>query len=265
MEDFTDEELIEFYKKFDSLKKKFKEDKQYGFDLEADKFFLRVRPLKTQIYGLRVQCYFAYHMDFTITPSSLDTGDFRTKANHDIEFKCSFLDEESNSINVKQIRNWQDLDYYYIFTVDYKNYSSIEYKCYELSKEQMIEECKIMNAKPVANVKDKNNTEHASLGFSIQVGSEHFKRWEKKYLNKKFDIKKIVINSLSKINNLKQKEEEIKRQQEYIRILEAKIKELSNKENEIIYNLKENKEEINEYEVFHSIEVTLEHWKAKHR
>ena len=203
MSDFTDEELIEFYKKFDSLKKKFKEDKQYGFDLEADKFFLRVRPLKTQIYGLRVQCYFAYHLDFKLIPNSMDCGDFKTKAGHDIEFKCSFIDEEAQSINVKQIRQWQNLDYYYVFTVDYRDYRNIEYKCYELSKEDMMKECELMNAKPVANVKDKNNFEHASLGFSITLGSDNHRRWEEKYLNKKFNIKEIVNNSLNKIRTQK--------------------------------------------------------------
>lgn len=225
-EDFTDEELIEFYLKLDLLKKQFKINNQYGFDLMPEQFALRVRQLKTQVYGLRVQGYFAYHLGFTLSPSSLDCGDFRTRGGHDIEFKVSFLDEDSDKINVKQIRNWQDLNYYYIFTIDYSDYRDIKFKSYELTKEQMIEECNLINAKPVANVGGKNEFEHASLGFSIRVGSEHYLRWEEKYLNKKLDINKVVKDNLNRINTDKEKDDLLSKQAEIIRQMEEKIKAL---------------------------------------
>ena len=48
----------------------------------------------------------------------------------------------------------------------------------------------------------------------------------KKYLNKKFNIKEIVNNSLNKIRTQKENEQKIKEQQEYIKQLEEKIKML---------------------------------------
>jgi hypothetical protein len=220
------EELIKLLESFDKINSCFKNDSKYGFDLMPDDFALTVRPLKTQIYGLRVQGYFAHHLNFILTPSSMDLGDFRTPGGHDIEFKVSFLDNDSQSINCKQIRNWQDLDFYYVFTINYSNYRDIIFKCYELTKEQMIEECSLVNAKPVANVSSKNDSEHASLGFSIKVGSEHYRRWEEKYLNKKFDIRKVVSDNLKRIHTDKEKDELIMKQHEIIKQMEEKIKAL---------------------------------------
>lgn len=201
---FTDEELIEFYKKLDLLKKEFKTNRMFAFDLMPQQFFLRVRHLKTQIYGLRIQGYFAYHLDYDITPSSWDCGDFKNGMGHDIEFKVSFKDDESQSINCKQIRLWQDLDFYYVLSVDYRDYNNIKYKMYELTKQEMEQECKLMKATAVANTKE-NTTEKSSLGFSIKENTEHYKRWEENYLNKKFDIDKIVQKSLNKEETIKQK------------------------------------------------------------
>lgn len=201
---FTDDELIDIYKRLDLLKKQFKNNKQFGFNLAPQQFFLRIRQLKTQIYGLRVQGYFAYHLDFDITPSSWDCGDFKNHLGHDIEFKCSFLDSESQSINVKQIRLWQDLDYYYIMSIDYRDYKNIKYQLFELTKEEMIRECQLMNALPVANTKE-NHTEKSSLGFTIKEDTDNYKRWQDNYLNKKFDINKIVERSLTREETIRQK------------------------------------------------------------
>lgn len=226
--DFTDEELIEFYLKLDKLKNNFKKDNKYGFDLKAKQFALRVRHLKPQQYGLRVQSFFAYHLNFTMTPSSWDLGDFKTKGGHDIEFKCSFIDNDTNKINVKQIRNWQDLNYYYVFTIDFTDYRDIKFKCYELSKKEMIYECLVMKAKGVANTKDHHH-EKSALGFSITIGTEHYDRWEKNYLNNKFNIEQIVDENLIKIADITDKDNLISRQAEMIKELEKQLLLLKNK------------------------------------
>ncbi len=207
MEKITDEELISIYQKFDLLKSQFKKDKQFGFDLMPPQFFLRCRHLPTQIWGTRIQAYFCYHFDFDITPSSWDCGDFKTHLGKDIEFKCSMVDEEITTINCKQIRLWQDLDYYLIMEIDFTDYQNIKYNLYELTKEQMIEECKILNALPVANIKE-HATEKSSLGFSVKRGTEHYNRWQEKYLNKKINIDYIVKRNIDRKNDF----EMIKRQ-----------------------------------------------------
>ena len=213
---FTDQELIDFYQKLDLLKSNFRKDKEFGFDLMPSQFFLRIRHLNSQTYGTRCQAYFCYHLDYEITPSSLDCGDFKDSLGYDIEFKCSFQDTENQTINCKQIRLWQELDKYIILSIDYADYYDIKFNCYELKKTEMIEECKLLNAIPVANTKDRYN-EYSSLGLSIKIGSEAHQRWEEKYLNKKFDINKIVSKSINRISNIKDKESIIKRQEEIIK------------------------------------------------
>lgn len=202
---FTDEDLIDIYQRLDMLKKEFKQNKNYCFDMMPQQFFLRVRQLKTQVYGLRVQGYFAYHLDFDITPSSWDCGDFKDSLGQDIEFKCSFIDNDSQNINVKQIRLWQPLDYYYIMTIDYRDYTDIKYNLFILDKEEMIKECEIINACAVANTKE-HTTDKSSLGFSIKENTEHFERWQNRYLNNKFNINKVVSKSLEKQQTIRQQQ-----------------------------------------------------------
>lgn len=236
--ELTNEQIIAMYEQQDILNANFKKNKQYAFDLDVQSFALRVRNLKTQIYGLVFQSYFATLLDFKITPSSLDCGDFSTKGGHDIEFKCSFIDNQSQNINIKNIRNWQNLDFYYVFTVDYRDYRNILFKCYELSKQAMIEECILMNAKPMSNVKAKNDDgENRALGFRIKENTEHYKRWEDKYLNRKIDIAQLSINRLIQIKKEEEKQLIINIQALMIQELEQKLKQLEAKPKfELNYN-----------------------------
>lgn len=272
--ELTEEQLIDLHVKIDSLKKNFKGEKKYGFNLSAKSFALKVKFLNTQSYGLRVQSFFAYHLGFKLTPSSLDLGDFKTVGGHDIEFKCSFLDSNQDNINVKQIRNWQDLNYYYVFTIDFNDYRDIKFKCYELSKEQMINECILMNAIPTHNTKG-NHHEKSSIGFSICVGSENYDRWEKQYLNNKFDIEKIVDESNKKINNSKNKDLILEQQAKLIKEMEEKIRQLEMKQvfelnhkyeelepSDFIQIVREEKEDTN---YFPAEEVCLSKWKANEK
>jgi hypothetical protein len=176
--ELNNQEIIEMYKLQDIINEKFYQDQKYGFDLDVDSFFLRCRNLKTQIYGLRVQAYISTLLKYKTTPTSDDCGDFKNRENEDIEFKCSFIDKYSKSINVKQIRSWQDIDFYYCFTVDYTDYTNLIYKCYKLTKKDMEKECFIMNAKPIHSTKKNNeNNDKIELGFSIKLNTENFKRW----------------------------------------------------------------------------------------
>lgn len=225
--ELTNDEIISMYEMQDIINGNFKGNKEYGFDLDVDSFFLRCRNLKTQIYGLRVQAYLCTLLKYKTTPSSEDCGDFKTRENQDVELKCSFIDAYARNINVKQIRQWQGLDWYYCFTVDYSDYRNIIYKCYKLTKEQMAEECSIINAKPVHSTKKNNeNNEKVELGFSIKIGSEHFDRWETRYLNKKLDLNAL---SQERIADIKTKNEYISEIDKYKAEIERLKAQLSDK------------------------------------
>jgi len=244
--ELSNEEIIAMYELQDTINKKFYEDKYYGFDLDLDSFFLRCRPLKTQIYGLRVQAFLSTRLKYKTTPSSEDCGDFKTRENEDVEFKCSFIDNFAKQINVKQIRQFQDIDWYYIFTVNYNDYRNIIYKLYKLSKKQMTEEMIIMNAQPIHSTKKQNEAnEKVEYGFSIKLNSEHFKRWEDNYLNKKFDLRKLNEEALEELKNVSQIKKEIETYKQEIERLKVdhpeEIAKRQEKINEIINDWKDKK------------------------
>lgn len=202
----NNEDLIKMYEMQDIINQNFNENKTYGFDLDIYSFLLRCRYLKPQIYGLRLQAFISTLLKYKTTPSSLDCGDFKTRENEDVEFKCSFMDKIIRQFNVKQVRPWQELDWYYVFTVDFSDYRSLIYKCYKLTNKQMKEECELMGAKAIHSTKKSNeNNENIELGFTVKLDTEHFLRWEANYLNKKLDLEALSQERL----------EEIKTHQEY--------------------------------------------------
>lgn len=187
------QELKEYNRVADEITSKFKADVDYGEEFNIDYFFLLIKNLSPQRYGLRAQDYIAKIMDYKKISSKEDMGDFLTKEGEAVEFKCSFLTSNSNNINIRQIRLWQKLKYYYIFTVNFNNYNDIEYKCYKLTKEEMIKECEILKAGSCHMTKENHEqNEKIELGMQIKIGDEAYKRFEDKYLLKDFDIRKVA-------------------------------------------------------------------------
>lgn len=226
--EITNLDLIKFLKLSESINSAFSDNPKYGFDLDIDSFMLRAYNLNPQKYGLRVQAYFSLMMGYESIPSSHDLGDFRNKEGEEVELKCSFLTMNNEYINIKQIRTWQDLKYYYVFAIDFNDFEMLKYECFKLSKEQMLEEMKHCNAKPVHSTKEKNegNT-NIEYGFSIKVGSKNYDRWCELYKLKNFNIRKICQDKL--------KEESFKSElQNTIMTLEARLAIQSEEENELL-------------------------------
>lgn len=218
-----DLELIKMHEAQEMITARFKEDKNYAFDLAVDSFFLRVKGLNPQRYGLRAQAYFSLLLDYQTIPSSEDCGDFMNKEGEQVEFKCSFISKINKDINVRQIRPWQALKYYYIFTVNYSNYHKLEYKLYKLSKQEMAQECELLNAGSCHGTKEiSESNPHKELGFSIKLGSEHFLRWEEKYLRINFNPVQLSEQRLIKVEKEKSMTNLIAEQAARIAELEAK-------------------------------------------
>lgn len=205
----TKKELIEFNKQKEQIASFFKNDSSYGFDKPIDEFFLLCKTGNPQSYGLRAEKYFALTMGYEVIPSSLDLGDFYNLEGEAVEFKCSFLSETQKKINIKQVRIWQDLQYYYIFSVDFTDYENIIYKCYKLSAEVMngyIEKY----GRPCHSTKSNNDeNEKVEMGFSFHIGSKLYHEFEEKYLLKRFDIKKLADKRLLALSKTTALETEI--------------------------------------------------------
>lgn len=196
------EDIIIAHQIIDELTQNFKNDANYGHKYDIDTFMLHCYHLNPQRYGLRVQNYFAYMMQYKKINASEDRGDFEDKYGQYVEFKCSFLKTYSREINVKQIRTWQPLKFYYVFTVDYADFRNIKYKTYMLTHDEMLKECELMNATSCHMTKENHEkNEKVELGFTIKEGTANFERWEKTYLLKNFDIKKACDDRLEEIHN----------------------------------------------------------------
>lgn len=249
--ELSNEELIEIYKKQDIINQNFNEDKFYGFDLDLYSFLLRCRYLKPQSYGLRLQAYLSTLLKYKATASSEDCGDFRTRENEDVELKCSFIDKTIRQFNVKQVRNWQDIDWYYVFTVDFKDYENLIYKCYKLTKRQMLNECDLINASASHSTKMNNlQNKKIEVGFSIKLNSDHYKRWEENYLNKKLDLEFLSEERLKEVQSEKDFKETIenyKKEVERLKInhpeeIEERLKNKNERVEKIIAEIAEDKQ-----------------------
>lgn len=196
--DKEEQELIAAYQKLKELKRKFKKDEKHGFDLSPYKLFLNLRWMPSQLYSVRIQNYFIDLMGYEKLNAKQNKGDYINQELENIEFKCSLFEEEDeeNVINVRQVRVWQtEIDFYHVLTISFsEDYSSITCKLYKLRKVEMEQELKLVGAKMMHNTRE----DVPSYGFSIKIGSEHYNRWEEKYLNKKFDINKIYQNKIKK-------------------------------------------------------------------
>lgn len=208
---FSKEELIKSLTVQNQITKAFADNNKFGFDLSLDEFMLHSFFLNPQRYGLRVQFYISHMMKYTPLSSSLDSGDFLNREGEEVEIKCSFLSETNQFINVKQIRQWQPIKYYYVFSVDFNDLNNLQYKCFKLSKDEMTVEMDLCNAKPVHSTKERNEeNKHVEYGFSLKVGSENYIRWCNKYELKKFDLKQICEDRLKEENHKQELENTIK-------------------------------------------------------
>lgn len=117
--------------------------------------------------------------------ASEDRGDF-TKDGKFFEVKASTTNT-GNNLNIRQIRPWQDVDYYVCAFIEENNL--VRSKVYVLTKEQMlseIEECGgYTHGTSVANKSNKN----LEYSITVQVFNKSHSitaRWDENYLNDEY-------------------------------------------------------------------------------
>ncbi len=220
------EELIQLHSMLEMIQNNFITE-GLPFNLNIDEYYLQAKALNPQQYGIAIQKHFSTLLGYETVPQSQDRGDFKTNENEFVEFKTSYIDQFSRNLNIKHIRLWQELDWFYVFGIFINNDFSIDYKLFKLTKEEMEEECRINNAVPTNMTKGNHqqNTK-VELGFSVDVGSLTYKRWEQKYLRKNFDIKELSEKRLSQLKTYDEREEFFIQIDERNKELESKLVEL---------------------------------------
>ena len=122
-------------------------------------------------------------LGYTPVSSREDRGDAVDKNGNYYEFKNSFTNQAKN-LNIRQIRLWQDVDYYYCFYINEEDLDKSVF--FVLTKEQMIEEVKLCGGCTHGTTTSNMVNEHIEYSITIPVyndKNEKTKRWKEKYLS----------------------------------------------------------------------------------
>jgi hypothetical protein len=191
----TNEELNGFLKTFYEIKEQ-SISKTYGFDDEWNIFIKKVLPLSPKSFGTKIQNRVIFKNALQQVKANEDKGDFE-KNNQYFEIKTSLLTVTNKTANITGVRPWQKIEGYYIFIVNAKDLENISTYSFRLTKDEMEKEIETLKAIPINGTKKANKGNQnlpLRFGLSVNVTSEHFKRWEECYAinSKEFNRDNII-------------------------------------------------------------------------
>lgn len=140
--------------------------------------------------------FIANKMDWKRVKASEGRGDFLDSSENGygyIELKNSFTNKEEK-LNLRQIRLWQDVDYYLCIYIDEENLENSS--VFLLTKEQMTKEVENMGGYTHGTVeanKDNKNKEYSITLPVKKEKNEHTVRWNNEYSSEELKLK--IISS----------------------------------------------------------------------
>ena len=120
---------------------------------------------------------------YTRVSSREDCGDAVDEEGTYYEFKNSFTNQQQN-LNIRQIRLWQNVDYYYCFYINEEDLDKSVF--FVLTKDEMIEEVALCGGYTHGTVAANAVNGHNEYSITIPVynnKNEKTKRWKEKYLS----------------------------------------------------------------------------------
>ena len=155
-------------------------------------FFLGIACLSTQQKALLAQSFFQKKLGLEEISASEDKGDARMSENGTCyEFKISFTNK-AHKLNLRQIRLWQSIDYYYCAYIDEDNIDNSMF--FILTKEQMEQEVKMSGGYTHGTVAANAENENSEYSITVPIFSERSqiaKRWRAQYLSTQ--LKDIIL------------------------------------------------------------------------
>ena len=130
-------------------------------------------------------------LGFTRVSSREDRGDAVDANNCYYEFKNSFTNKGKN-LNIRQIRLWQNVDYYYCFYINENNLEESVF--FVLTKEDMIKEVELCGGYTHGTISVNELNKRNEYSITIPVyndKNEKTKRWKEKYLS--FELKNKIL------------------------------------------------------------------------
>lgn len=122
-------------------------------------------------------------LGYTRVSAREDCGDAVDEEGIYYEFKNSFTNQRQN-LNIRQIRLWQDVDYYYCFYINEEDLDKSVF--FVLTKEEMTEEVALCGGYTHGTVTANAVNEHSEYSITIPIyndKNEKTKRWKEKYLS----------------------------------------------------------------------------------
>lgn len=160
---------------------------EWGFDEDIETFSYHMSLLNPQSYGSRIQGKIAKDLGYEKINSSENAGDLKDDLGNKWEVKASLITPSNESLNMVQIRPWQDIKGYICIALDIRNPENFTYHAFIVSKEQMqkeLEMCKATHAHGTKSANEINTNIEMRMSLLIDKENEHFMRWETEY--KKF-------------------------------------------------------------------------------
>lgn len=176
------DDLITYINYQNCIRQEAYKNKELGFDWCIKDFVNLMRLLPPQNYGTRIESRIIKKLNLKKVKANKNKGDCVDDENNHIEIKASIVDGINMFCNITNIRNYQNLDYYLIVCFDVRNLEDLKLYSFILSKTEMIQECKNLNATAQIGTKEANIlNENIEQRLSINIESEIFKKWIKLY------------------------------------------------------------------------------------
>lgn len=149
---------------------------------DPTKFFNLIALGSAQAKAPEFEKFLARKTGWTKIKANQNRGDYHnSQDNTFIELKVSFTNKENN-LNIRQIRLWQEVNYYLAIYVDHNNL--LNSKVYLLTHEQMVDE--VRKSGSATHGTAEANTLNTNIEYSITVpmnGGSKQQEWDRLYYN----------------------------------------------------------------------------------
>lgn len=145
-------------------------------------FYNSISSLTAQAKAPLGEKFLCYQLGYERVAANKNCGDAMDSQGNFYEFKNSFTNK-GNNLNIRQIRLWQPIDYYYCIYIDEDNLENSLF--FVLTKQQMEEEVVLCGnyTHGTAEANKNNQNREYSITISIKNDNEKLNRWKEKYLS----------------------------------------------------------------------------------
>ena len=160
----------------------------------AQLYYMSTASLTVQAKAPLGEKFLCNLLGFRRLSSRENRGDAIDELGRYYEFKNSFTNQAKN-LNIRQIRLWQEIDFYYCFYINEEDLSRSIF--FVLSKEQMIEEVALCGGFTHGTIEANAVNQHCEYSITIPIYNNtniKTKRWKERYLS--IELKNRILGEL---------------------------------------------------------------------